>query len=702
MSTLADLIRAHESNPRALYAPEKSDLVSTPGHYEQTGSQRSPALDRRLEKLAARGLGDDLGVPPDDLDDMDDLEDLNDWLNDDWPQTPDPENPEIPDPEEPELPDPEDPETPELPVDPLPPVPTGLQAYALHSGSISMSEDGGATWAHYTGSPTGPIGFSVSTQGFFVATATSVHYSADLLSWRELALPSENLQVAGFQNGSFEAGLSGWETISGDDPRTGYVAHVIPSDGASYLRRDWVYFTAGEFELAQEVTLKPDEIAALSGGGILEFSGDVFGDGGEAELRIEYFSPASLRFDGSMRFAGDLDDSDPLDEIQVSGSGLPTTATWTKLAFDHRVARTIGNPGTTIAEARFFFRAWVRVGGTTHVYSHPQVAQYNIPIASANIRDGEFRKAFSVSLTSTTGPGAINIQVPAGWKYQIDARANPTGAGGYTASEGGFEGAAITVGYGAGWLVLAQNSAAEYTWHRIAAVSASLPSGIAQIRCVIKATGSPADVYIDNCRLEIVRGAGDLEVTAIGGDYVAANGALYKMSPEGLTFDRPLDFDPTGISDDGGLVAWGGGSIYLGGEGATYSLPQSIIRAFGDPTGAILFMSGGEAWRRRDDPDYPGWDTLGAPGVVADAEQIDGAWVVIGADPSGEAGFVKSSANLATWRTASPRSYGCDRLFGGSMKVFAYKKGGARLFWFDSAGWHIAGDLPAGILDISA
>lgn len=688
MSTFADLIRAHERNPRALYRPEVSERVSAPGHYEQTASQRSPALDRRIEKQLARKLGEDLGLDPDDLDKIDDFEDLNDLLNGEDPDLPDPEEPDFPEPEEPDLPDPEDPETPDIPLDPPTGLP-GLTAYALHSGSISRSEDGGATWARHTGSPADPIGFSVSTQGVFVATSTAVHFSPDLRQWRELAIQGDvNLQIEGFVNGSFEGGMGGWETISGDSPRTGSTAPAIPTDGDSYLMRDWIIFTGGEFEVAQDVSLTAAEIAAI-GSGALSFSGDVFGNGGTAELRIErQIETNEPYFRSDDYIAGALFSSDALTVCSISATGLSTSTVSAAIAFYHEI-----DTAGTGWDSRFQFRMRLtRSDGSSAIFQHPMEIDDNRPSKAdlRDIRDGVFVRAFTLTLTSSSVAGTIILEIPEGFSYPIDVVDGPVER--VSTSNTGYS----SIGFGVGWDTLASASGSDYTWNRITANVSSVPS--TDIRCVIKGTGSPADVYIDNCRLEIVRTADALEVTAIGGDYVAINSALYRMSPDGLAFDRALEFDPTGIVEDGSL-AWGGGYIFVRDEDATYNLPQTVVKAF---AGGILLMSGGEIWRRDNDPDYPGWDTIGAPGSVADIAGIGGGWIAIGAGSSEEEGFVKTSSNLATWITVSPRSHGCDRIFGSAMKIFAYKRGSSGLLWFDTSGWHLAGNLKAGILDISA
>lgn len=682
MSTLADLIRAHQSNARALYAAPESDKTSAPGRYDATGSQRSPALDRRIEKLVARRRGTDVGMPDPMIPDVFDLEDLNDWLNGDWP--PPPDTPDPPEPPEP----PEPPDPPEPPEPPEPPLPVGYgTAYALHSGSISKTETGGATWANYAGSPSNPIGFSVNGDDAYVATSAGVFYGAGLRGWTELQFGSANIQIEGFRNGGFEGGMASWETVSGDSPRTGYVEHVIPSEGVSYLRRDWIIFTDGEFEVAQEVTLTPGEFSALAGSSLV-FSGDIFGDGGTAELRIERDIEGQPYFRSGDKFDGDLVDSDPLEAIAITCSDIPDGATAARILWTHNITHgpNISNPYLI----SFSFRVDLNIGGAWIAWTHPTFTE-NAGTGPGNLSTGtlsndRFRVAVSLQLTAVGSPGTINLRVPAGWRYPIDNN--------YAiwpdASSGG---ATEIIGIGAGWIPLASASGSEFTWNRVAATAASVP--VAEIRCVIKATGTPADVYIDNCRLEIVSNdPGGVQPTAIGGDYVASSLQLYRMSPEGLTYFRTMEFAAEGIVDDGGLLVWGGSSIYIGDEGATYTLPAGILEAFNGPGGVILFMKTGEIWRRRNDPDYPGWDTLGNVGPAVDAAEGGGGYLAIGE------GFLKTSGDLASWRVASPQSYG-NRVISVGLKVLSWTEGAPALYWLDSTGWHLAGNLKAGIIDIS-
>ena len=683
-ATLAALIRAHQADPRTLYVAQESDRVSTPGRYDATGSQRSPALDRRVEREAARDkfkeLQDPRDLDPDDLDKVDDFEDLNDLLNG---VDPDLRDPDIP---EPELPEEPEPPLPEPPFEP--PVGVGVRAYALHSGSISISEDGGATWAQHVGSPAAPIGFAVTGEGFYVATATSVSYSQDLTSWRELAVQGEtNLPIEDFVNGSFEAGLSDWVTISGDSPRDGFVEHVIPTDGVSYLRRDWIYFTSGAFEVAQNVTLTPAERAAIAGG-TLSFSGDVFGDGGTAKLRLECLIPGLPYFRPGDRQPAAKQDSDLLSLLTIGGTeSLPDNVDTAKISMNHTI-RKLGS----VYDTDFSFRVWLRIDGAWRQWTSERVMQEGVSSGAANIRDKAFRKPFSLTLTSATHPGTISLDIPVGWKFPISDY--PGGeAGGWSVYNGTSETTGAAIGWGNGWVVLASADRNEPTWERIAASVGYVPTNA--LRCVIKATGTPADVYVDNCRLEVVRAVETMDVTAIGGGRVAVSGSLYKLSPAGLEFERALSFDAAGITEGG--TAWGGGKIFISDEEATYTLPQTVLAAFDDPGGTLLLMSGGEVWQRNNDPEFPGWTTLSMVGA-ADMIRAGGGWVAIGT--TGE-GFVKSSGDLATWTTASSKSHGNTRLAPSGMKLLAYNPGAPRLFWFDGA-WHVAGDLKGGIIDISA
>lgn len=691
MSTLADLIRAHERDPRGLYKPEVSERVSAPGHYKDTASQRSPALDRRLERDAARETFDKLkdprGLDPDDRDKIDDFEDLNDILQG---RDPDLRDPEIPDPEVPELPDPEDPDTPDLPLEP-PFVVDGLSAYALHPGAISLSDTGGATWTHYPGAPSAPIGFSVLDGGFYVATSSSVSYSDDLRTWRELPiLGDRNLPISGFSNGGFEGGLGSWDVISMLSPTTGFVDHVLPSEGVSYLRRNWIAFTDGEFEIAQEVVLTPAEMAAVADGGALSFSGDVFGDGGTAELRIERNVTGLPYFRATDRLLGDGQDSDLLSLISMIGSeDLPDNVTGAKILFNHLVSFGGGdyNVGLT-------FSIFLRIDNQWQEWTHDRVNQSDVSASQAIIRSGKFRRDYSLTLTHPTLPGTINLGVPNDWRHNVDFwAAGPQGN--WSQTFGFLDSSAFTIGWGNGWITMASANRSEFTWGRIAAEVGPVPTD--ELRCVIKVTGSPAEAYVDNCRFEVVRDPEAMAVTAIGGGRVAVNGSIYRMSPEGLEFERALEFDPTGIASDGSIV-WGGDSIFIAGEEQTYSLSHGITEAFSDPAGAIVLMSSGEVWQRRNDPEFPGWDTLSSDRSIVDMVQVGGAWFSVTDD-----GSIAVTQDFSSW-TPTPDAdiEGELSLAAIGQTLVVYTKGQSWFCWLKNKGWNFGGSLRLPILDFSA
>lgn len=692
MSTLADLIRAHQANPRTLYVAPETDKTSQPGSYDQSASQRSPALDRRIEKQLARRLGEDRGLDPDDLDKIDDFEDLNDLLNGDDPDLPDPDDPEIPDPEDPDLPDPEDPETPDLPVEP--PIMGYGTAYALHSGSISKTDDGGAKWANFTGSPADPIGFSILGDDAYVATATGVFYGDALSGWRELSLGNPNIQISGFANGGFEGGLAGWETIDGDSPRTGWLPTILPTEGNDYLRRDWVTYTDGEFTLAQTVTLTPAEIAAL-GSGTLQFSGDVWGAGGAAELRIEAFRSRTLMPDADDVIFGSYRSSSTIKQLEISCSDTPEISTTAQISFVHDIDWPNYNPSGRI-DLSMSFRVQLGGSGGAPVYTSSVISQTDVLVADAIIQGGEFRQDATFTLTGPAG-GTITITVPAGWRYPILI---PQGLGHGSTSTNSQYG---LVAYGTGWQVLGQASSSEILWNRVSASAGSIGGSTSQVRCVIEVTGSPADAYVDNCRLEIIRDSVAPEVQAIGGEYVSINSSLYKMSPTGLTHVRGLEFSPDGIDDNGSsVIAWSTGDycIYIGDEDATYTLNQPFVEVISDAGGALVFMSSGEIWRRRNDPDYPGWDTLGTlSGPTVDIASADGAYIAI-SDPAIDLGSLRTSRDLASWRIVSTESYG-NRVVSMGMTVMTWTTGSPQVYWFDTSGWHTVGNLKAGIIDIS-
>lgn len=693
--TLASLIRQHAMNPKVLYQVPETERESAPGRYDQTGSQKSPALDRRVEEEAAKKKGEDMGLDPGELEDIggfDDLQDLVDDRSTDPGRDPD-EPSDPPAPLDPNLPTPQPPTDPNPPVTPPDEIP-GLRVVILHDGSISYSSDGGVDWRQFD-APGDPIGFSITSQGFFVATDDAIHYSPNLYSgWTELTAPNEYVQIAGFAGGDFDGGWSSWTKISGYDPWTGVVDHIAPPSGSgSYLGRDWIIFSNGEFEIGQLVNLTTAELSALADG-VLSLSADVYSEGGTAELRIEKYRSSTLLVGVADRFDGQVVDSDPLDWTMIETIGTPgySGTRTARLQFDHAItwnqnfqSKSLTDPTNIIAWTSFRFAIRLGPDSSYPVYTHAAITQSNVQANSANIRSGRFRKSFVLTLTSSTGPGSIKLHIPAGWLFPIDGYGTWTGA-----SSSGI--AYLYAPYGSDWQILAQASGGSSEWDRIAAVAETIPSFYSQLRCVIKGTGSPADVYIDNARLEIVKPSGLMEVTAIEGNRAVIDGYMYSLSPTGLSRGGGLLLPATGLAEDG--TYWTGSEIVFPGASAPVS-PQagSIVQYIGDST--IVTGAGSIAKRSGN-----GWDTLSAVPAGSRVFRAMNGYLAIAQD-----GTTKASRSLTGPWTAAPAMTGSYSGTRGMIslggRLFGYIEGMSIIWWLNGNVWRAAGAAPAGILDIS-
>lgn len=688
--TLASLIRQHQLNPKTLYAAPETERESAPGEYDRTGSQKSPYLERLVEQETARKVGEDSGLNPDDLDDVGGFDDLEDLLDDkktdptggDPTEDPtEPLNPVMPGKDDPGSDDPEI-ENP-TPIE-------GLRAFVLHGGSISYTHDGGAHWKQFE-APSNPIGFAVTGQGIYVATDDGIHFSANLSGWTELPFQDQQRQaIGGFSNGSFESGITGWELMSGLEPRATWLEHIIPTDGSNYLTRDWLFFTdSGAFEVGQEVTLSADERAQI-GTSYLSFSADVFCEGGSVELRIDKFGESTLLVADTDRIEGSHRDSDPLSELEIVCSGMPATEATAQVSFTHDINWPNYNPSGKI-DLSMSFR--VRLGGAfgAPVYTSSVISQTAVPIAEAIIREGAFQIATTFTLTGSSG-GTIEITVPVGWRYPILI---PQGLGhGSTSVNSQY----ALVEYGTGWTTIASASSSDYGWNRIAADVYSLTSS-SQIRCTIKGSGSPADVCIDNARLELVGLPMGAHVTAISGDeggaFAAINGQVYKLSPSGMQrAANGWSINPTGLL--GGSIGWEGSTIATGeGEIEAPGTVAEVVSGGGrlvvTTTGGVVYVRDGDGW---NDPfgDSP------VDGQIC-YEPMRGIFLLFNSS-----GYLIVSRDAGGWEQAWTLPGGYTGEFHAKTvgrRVLIWAKDRPMLWWLDSNACKLGGIAPAGILDIS-
>lgn len=686
--TLASLIRQNQLNPKSIYAAPESDRESAPGEYDKTGSQRSSYLDRLEEKQAARDAGDDAGLTPDELDDIEGWDDLKDILDDKAtdPTKGDPD--ETPsDPLDPSIPDPDQPDT-EEPEVVAPPAIPDLRAYALHSGSISYTSDGGATWREYD-APVNPIGFAVTKQGIYVARSDGIHYSQNLDGWTELTLPDATKDL-GLVNGSFESGITGWKLISGIEPRATWFPHVLPTDGENYLTRDWLFFTnSGAFEVGQDVTLSDDDLAQL-GETYLSFSADVFCESGSVELRLEKYGKSTLLIRDTDVIEGSYRNSDPLSHLTIVCSGTPNITATAQISFTHDIDWPNYNPSGRI-DLSMSFQVRLGVIYGAPVYNSNVISQTDVLVADAIIRDGAFQRDATFTLTGSSG-GTITITVPAGWRYPILI---PQGLGhGSTSINSQFG----LVDYGTGWTTIASASGSDYSWNRLAADVYALTSP--QIRCVIRGIGTPADVYIDAARLELVGLPVSPHVTAIsvedGSAFAAINGKVYRLSPDGMT--RIANGWPIYVEGLlGASIGWEGSTIVTPDEVLT--APGNVSQVFkGSSSGLVVTTTGGELYRRIKG----GWDNPFAGPMYGSLcyDPLRDGYVFFS-----EYGDIVVSYDASSWKNLImklPGGYNGPRKSAAvGLRVFIWIPGREMVWWWDPHSLRLGGSAPAGIIDIS-
>lgn len=711
--TLASLIRQHQLNPKTLYLVPETGRESAPGRYDQTGSQKSPALDRRVEKEAAKTTGEGMGLDPDELDDVDGFDKLQDVLDDKLtdPTGGDPtENPT--EPLNPFLPDPDDPN--EDPPDAIPPdaIP-GLRVYALHSSSISYSNNGGATFREYD-APVGAIGFAVTREGVYVATHDGIYCSTNLQNWTELEVAGDGVPISGFQNGGFESGLSGWDLVTGIEPWTGTVEDIEPTEGSSYLGRDWIVFSNGQFVIQQEVALSPSEVIALEKGAALRLSADAWADGG-AQAQISVSGVPARPEVNDFSFSGPASGGVG---AQFVADGFATIA---GRSLNLRGEVLSASSGSTIGPSPYGGFLVQSTGGTSAV----EIAFQTIYADNGMPYYGPL----SIMLTDIDKVGSIaeSISIPAVTSYHLPAGStvavsgttftgtqlnDPGDVGGsvliHIDSAASFN-ASFTGGAQSGliWyapssddprpddyvpLIVASRSAPG--WERIIAEGAV--GAYEHLRVLVAGEGSPADVYVDNMKLELMLPAGgSAEVTAIGkgsgGVQAAINGNLYKLLPGGMRFSRALSFDAEEI-DDG--VVFGGNKIIFG-VGEPVTAPGSIAQYLGDRT---ILTTGGSIHQHEDGDDV--WHELSEVAAGSRVFRAFNGYLAFGDD-----GSAQGARSLSGPWESVPRftgTYvGTRGLITIGGRLFGWIEGRSILWWLNGNVWRAAGSASAEILDIS-
>lgn len=147
-----------------------------------------------------------------------------------------------------------------LPLVPSPPPAASGTLYALHGAAISVSVDGGSTWADTNISGTGTLVDLVATPaGLFVLddagqlfTAPSISDAFQLVRIADTSTTDVEIPVV---NGGFETGdLTGWTTTSADVPRVLRTTQPPQMPGSThYLTRDWRIVNPQPFSIQQTI-----------------------------------------------------------------------------------------------------------------------------------------------------------------------------------------------------------------------------------------------------------------------------------------------------------------------------------------------------------------------------------------------------------------------------------------------------------------
>lgn len=675
--TLSSLIRQLQKEGRTIYAAPVSERVATPGKYDETGSESSPSLHRYVEKQAAKKLGDDLGVDPDDLKGVDDFKDLNDLLNDDKKKPkPKPDYPTPPIPVPPLPPEVTVPPTP--PVEP-PPATAGLIVYVLHDGSVSYSDDGGASFTPYD-AISDPIGWAVTGHGVYIANSGAAYFSANLDSWALLTVPAyeETTPLGDFQNGSFESGLSGWETVSGYEPRTGLSSWpILPTDGDAYLFRDWVTpWGSGDFAIEQHVTVDASELTAMDHGAMFRVSADMWTENG-ATAEISLVAPSGYYTLNGTTFGGAVASSGAITSWSFSGSGGAPDGAGT-LRFTYSFA----NIGASSTIEKCEVQVYLDVGDET--FTHQKIVQSNVSSAASNLLGGYVQHALILELSG--GTGSYQIIIPAGWKHPISAAPN-TGGAVSSADE------TMDVTVVASEVPLGSVSRSGRIWETESFISslAGLTGDATSITIKVSGSGSPADVFVDNIRMELVVSTdAALELDAFGGGatggFAAAGGALYQCSPSALTRVRGLSMTPDHIDATGSYISEGIHIAQVG--GSQVSLPAGVRRLY---QGAAL-LENGEVYSLDGSPLYTGETAM------IDILPDNGGWWVL--QDAGDYVVVKATRDWSTFHSTPLAMIHGNRLAKMGQLLVVYTEGDGVFAYLTSAGWWRAA-LPSGILEIA-
>lgn len=558
MNTLAQLIRRHEQGDRTLYLPQTSERESAPGQYERTARQRSPALERRETREAARDMALDRfpGISPEDLEAIDDWEDLQDYID----GTLDP--PAVPDTTPPEVPLPTTPSPPEFPtLTPVNPPATLDVLTVLMDGRIAHSTDGGATWREYTTSPAAPVGLSAGGGAVVVATATELSESSDFAAWTTIPLVGYEGEEIPIINGDFEGGstisqaIAGWDYVSGDSPRVRSTQSPPQKEGSThYLTRDWVIAGTGNFEIAQNVDLTQWQ------GGNVELSADLWVESNaSAVISLEVQSPGELALLGGVSSVSQMDAGESttvnspvacdnalltLESEQTTGFfsvfgnrvswNWPLGFAWGLWRWDFRDAS--NDPVAVSGRTRFELVADERVD----VVETDGTTSWEITSGPGTISNGGAR----VNATGNT-EAVLTVSNATFLRLRIRQQADGDRSPGFLYIYGQPQGVST---------IAAVSESTDGAWHRPSSTG-TIPSNATTATLRISATGTPADAYIDNVGLTAETPIGVADIRAIaprpnGGTSLIEDDRILRYKGSKLTTDRGVQPSVSLLSHD--------------------------------------------------------------------------------------------------------------------------------------------------------
>lgn len=616
-----------------------------------------------------------------------------------------------------------------LPLVPTPPPAAAGTLYALHGASVSVSDNGGASWApvNISGAATlvdlvaTPAGLFVLDSAGQVFTAATIGDPFQLVALADTSTGEVEIPLA---NPGFETGdISGWVSIGDDEPRALRTTQPPQMPGSThYLTRDWRIVSPQPFVL-QQVVQMPADIVGQSPG--LSLVADVYcenSDIGRIEIldALEVVVPNldfSMVYSGgkfrAMGFATSVVDG-PLNLI---GTPVGGNASWS-ISDGYTGVQLNGSTGQAINGAI----TW-RVEKADGSLFDGQIAMRLFDLDNANGTRETLRISGVVSydlLTSgvTAAPGSVAEEV-------LFTGINSNGAGDTTITRfnvvlrsaftfqytGEWEAGLGMKGTGAASTGLAVLASAQSDAGRWSTVRADFAGTIPE-RVIVRLSGEAVngygDVYFDNIRLLTTQAAQAPVVLAIasvegdqGGAELYLDGGILRHvadpAERGATVEVPAsDISMADHAPNGVRVASNGAQAWVWFEGWSEPVAGPFTDVMCDPFLAYVRDDGsvfGETWSA----------TLGAGAWHASGDRRREAALMTEAATGAvksviTAGTVSDGAQQPVSEAAAARrSIALD-----SGRILGWSVGSPDLLWTSdlTVPWKVAGALGAPILKI--